>query len=244
MIIDYDVITSKGERPVNEDCVRVIDRGETKVFVLADGLGGQGFGDLASHAAIDAVEEFMKNNEFDGEFVKNCLACANNGVLKAQEEKEYFDMRTTLVLLVIHEEKAYWGHVGDSRLYVFSNNKYEYRTPDHSVPQALLNMGEIKEEDIRHHQDRNRLLRALGNNNDGGEFVFDIDESDVNISGRDFLLCSDGFWEWIVEKDMSKVLKKTSDAHICLKNMSNKVLTDGFGNNMDNFSAILVRCRR
>lgn len=242
-MIEYDLITSKGERPVNEDSVRIIDRGDMKVFVLADGLGGQGFGDVASAAAVDAVEKYALNNEYSDDFLYNCFARANEGVVNAQKEKDYYDMRTTLVVLVINGDKASWGHIGDSRLYVFKNCKYEYRTEDHSVPQALLNMGEIREEDIRHHSDRNRLLKAIGSSNEDEDFSFVADESGVNIEGRDFLLCSDGFWEWIVENDMSKILKKSKKTHICLKDMSNKALTDGCGNMMDNISAILVRCK-
>lgn len=241
MNIEYDLITSRGERTLNEDCVRIIDRGETKVFILADGLGGQGFGDVASCAAVDAVEKYTMENEYNPDFLKNCFIIANEGVVNAQKQRDYYDMRTTLVILVIKGDKASWGHIGDSRLYAFKNSKYEYRTEDHSVVQALLNMGEIKEDDIRHHSDRNKLLRAIGNDSEDG-FQFEIDESDVTVQGRDFLLCSDGFWEWIVEKDMSKILKKTKSAHLCLKNMADKALTDGFGENMDNLSAILVRC--
>lgn len=239
---DFDLITSKGERTVNEDSVRIIEKNDFTVFVLADGLGGQGFGDVASNAAVEAVKEYALNNDFDDDFIKNCFICANEGVLNAQREKDYYDMRTTLVVLVVANEKAYWGHIGDSRLYVFKNCRCEKRTADHSVVQTLLNMGEIKDEDIRHHADRNKLLRALGTD-DGDSVKFDICNEPVDISARDFLLCSDGFWEWIIESEMEKLLKKEKDAHICLKNMSNIALVNGFKNNMDNLSAILVRCR-
>lgn len=242
-MIDYDLITSKGERGVNEDSVRIIDKGDMKVFVLADGLGGQGHGDVASAAAVSAVEKYARENDFDDNFLNNCFVIANEGVMDAQLDKDYFDMRTTLVILVIVGEKAYCGHVGDSRLYIFKNNKYVYRTPDHSVTQALKNMGEIKEEEIRFHPDRNRLLKALGSPLEEGDVLFDNDASDVDVKNKDFLLSSDGFWEWIVEKDMQKCLLKYNDAHICLKNMSNIALKNGFSNGMDNLSAVLVRCR-
>lgn len=242
-MIDYDLITSKGERNINEDSVRIIDKGDMKVFVLADGLGGQGYGDVASTAAVSAVEDYAKNNDFDENFLENCFMSAYESVISAQNEKNYFDMRTTLVILVINDGKAYFGHVGDSRLYTFDKGVYEYRTSDHSVTQALKNMGEIKEEEIRFHPDRNRLLKALGSPLEEGDTLFDNDASDVDVKNKDFLLSSDGFWEWIVEKDMQKCLLKYNDAHICLKNMSNIALKNGFSKGMDNLSAVLVRCR-
>lgn len=55
-----------------------------------------------------------------------------------------------------------WGHVGDSRLYYFKNGKIVKRTLDHSVPQMLVARGEIDEKEIRHHPDRNRLVRVMG----------------------------------------------------------------------------------
>lgn len=244
IVHDFDFIISKGERTHNEDFLKIISTQDMTAFVLADGLGGQGYGDIASTSAVSAVEEYLLNNRFEGiETLKNCFASAQKGVLSAQNNYEYEQMRTTLVILVIFKERAFWGHIGDSRLYVFSGDSYEYRTKDHSVPQALCNMGEIKENEIRHHDERNKLLRALGSPEIGEDSLIEIGGENIDVKNKSFLLCTDGFWEWIEEKEMSRKLKSSSCADQWLSAMTNIVTKKGCGKNMDNFSAIAVVCR-
>ena len=207
-MIDYELFSSKGERAENEDSVRIVDKGSLKAFILADGLGGCGKGEIASLAAVKAVENYILENEFDSDMLRNCFVEAQKGVLDAQKENDYYEMKTTLVVLLINGKKAFWGHIGDSRLYVFNGKKYEYRTSDHSVTQVLYKLGEIKEDEIRHHNDRNKLLRALGSEDLSVENLFECGGENVDVFEKDFLLCSDGFWEWITEKEMQKILKK------------------------------------
>lgn len=82
---------------------------------------------------------------------------------KQRQEHKESGMKTTLTCLEIKDEKAKFSYVGDSRIYWFEKNKYKLRTKDHSVPQMLVNSGAIKEKDIRHHEDRSRLLPGNGN---------------------------------------------------------------------------------
>ena len=147
-------------------------------------------------------------------------------------------MKTTAVVLQIRENDIQWAHVGDSRLYVFHKNKYKDRTRDHSVPQMLVNAGEIKEKDIRNHPDRNRLLRVMGIEWDKPKYV--LSDSIEKKDGLAFLLCSDGFWELIEEKQMEKCLKKSKSAKQWLESMKEIVLKQGIGTDMDNFTAITV----
>jgi len=148
------------------------------------------------------------------------------------------ELKTTAVALTIQENKAMWGHIGDSRLYVFNKNKVVLRTLDHSVPQMLVFAGEIKEKKIRKHPDRNRLLRVLGARN--VELKVDYSE-EYNIDDcQAFLLCTDGFWECITEKKMCKFLKKSKSVEEWLEMMAKEVRKNGMGHNMDNNSAIAV----
>ena len=93
-----------------------------------------------------------------------------------------------------------WGHVGDSRLYYFKNGRIVKRTLDHSVPQMLVAAGEIDEKEIRHHPDRNRLVRVMGMEWD--EPKYQVSEPMPEEPGQAFLLCSDGFWENIEEEQI------------------------------------------
>ncbi len=102
----------------------------------------------------------------------------------------------------------------------------------------LVAVGEIKEKEIRHHPDRNRLLRVLGVEVE--ELKHQVSEP-INREGRQaFLLCSDGFWELIEEKKMEATYKKASTPEEWLQEMQKIVMKNGKNTNMDNYSAIAV----
>ena len=147
-------------------------------------------------------------------------------------------MKTTLVILHVGEERIWWGHIGDSRLYYFQNRKLQKRTLDHSVPQMLVAAGQLKEKQIRNHPDRNRLLRVLGVDWDSPKYQ--LAEPEARGGRQAFLLCSDGFWELIDEKKMQHCLKKSGSPAQWLQMMEQIVEKNGQGRNMDNYSAIAV----
>ena len=105
----------------------------------------------------------------------------------------------------------------------------------------LVNRGDIREKDIRHHEDRSRLLRVMGTEWDAPKYQV---VEGISLTKRSsFLLCSDGFWELIDEKMMCKLLKKSATPEEWLKNIEKIVLENGRGSNMDNYSAIAVFVR-
>ena len=134
-------------------------------------------------------------------------------------------MKTTCTVLMIGENGIFRGHVGDSRIYYFRNGKMEDRTLDHSVPQLLAQAGRIREKDIRHHPDRNRLLRVMGIEWD--EPRFELADTLEKGKRQAFLLCSDGFWELVDEKKMMACLKKADSPETWLRQMEQIVLKNG-----------------
>ena len=106
---------------------------------------------------------------------------------------------------------------------------------------TLEHMKEIKEKDIRFHKDRNRLLKAIGNGDPNLEPT--ISRKYKLSSKTAFLLCTDGFWELIDEKEMIGCLRRTSNAKDWVKEMGAIVVSRGKGNNMDNVTAIGVRIK-
>ncbi|MGN0569628.1 MAG: PP2C family protein-serine/threonine phosphatase [Candidatus Fimenecus sp.] len=244
MFIDFAVLSDRGERPINEDCVGTASFGNKHIFVLADGLGGHGKGEVASQLVTEKITEFLTGENTETEtFLEDAFLFAQKALLDEQKKCGASDeMKTTAVVLYIDGNKVSFGHIGDSRLYLIKNRKIVSRTLDHSVPQMLAISGEIKEKNIRHHEDRNRLLRAMGNEWDRERPEYRIDEKNLVVDkSNDFLLCSDGFWEWITEKQMQKVLKKKLSAENQLRKMTDIVLKNGKGKSMDNYSAILVK---
>lgn len=238
-MITYKIYTDVGGREINEDSVGMLEDNGRYCFTLADGLGGHGRGECASAIAVKTALE-MFAEEFDESFLEKCFNQTQENIMNSQQENaELADMKTTMVSLIICDNTACWAHIGDSRLYQFNKNKVVTRTLDHSVPQMLVTTGEIKEKDIRGHEDRNRLLRVMGspwNNNHS----FDISEQVPLEKCQAFLLCSDGFWELIEEKKMMTYLKKAESVEQWMDFMVAEVKANGTGKNMDNNSAIAI----
>ena len=244
-MIEYATVTEIGEKEKNEDAVRVFINQplSTYGFVLADGLGGYGNGDIAADFVTDCVGAAIENTDgFGGVFLDQCFDTAQEMLMKEKEVRGLPSIKTTMVMLLITNNIAQWGHIGDSRLYHFRDGKQLSRTIDHSVPQMLAISGQIKEKEIRHHPDRSVLLRAMGAEWDAP--AYEIAQRHMRtIKGDSFLICSDGFWEWIEEKTMIKILKKNSSAYDALREMTAEVKANGFGKGMDNYSAILVNIK-
>lgn len=237
--MQYDTITSQGGRPVNEDSVGVIEHEGITCFVVADGLGGHGGGDAASRLAVEAFDAVFSGGGSLAELLSDAFLRAQADILREQQRAGLpSQMKTTAVALAIQDGQAAWGHIGDSRLYAFERNKVKLRTLDHSVPQMLVLSGEIREKEIRGHPDRNRLLRVLGVAEDPPRF--ELSEAWPAGQFQAFLLCSDGFWELITEKEMSKLLKKSRTPEEWLAQMRDVVEQRGKNMDMDNYSAIAV----
>lgn len=105
----------------------------------------------------------------------------------------------------------------------------------------LASRGDIRDKDIRRHEDRNRLLRVMGSEWDRPEYQMSNQIPLTNHTS--FLLCSDGFWELIDEKMMCKTLKKSNTPEKWLQSMETVIWENGRGTNMDNYSAIAVFVR-
>ena len=232
------MLTNKGERAVNEDFLDVSITPERLAFILCDGLGGHGNGDIASRFVTEQVKSALEQNKT----VEESIQHAQDALLEKQiAEHAGNSMKTTVTCLALAGDQARFAHVGDSRGYYFEKTKYMLRSQDHSVPQMLVNRGDIKEKDIRHHEDRSRLLRVMGTEWDRPKYQ--VVEGIKLTKRSSFLLCSDGFWELIDEKQMSKTLKKADSPQQWLAAMEEIILANGKGTNMDNYSAIAVFVR-
>lgn len=231
--------TKEGTRPINEDYVAFREEEDNAILIVADGLGGHDKGEVASkHVATFIQKEYhfeSSPKEELGTVIKN----AQNSLLELQRQSNTINasnaMKTTVVVLAINHESAYIAHVGDSRAYVFGKGKKYSRTMDHSVPQMLALAGDIKEKDIRHHKERGSLLRVLGA--PWEKDAYEISERIELKNVKAMLLCTDGFWELIEEKDMMKCLKKAKSPEEWLDMMRKIVEKNGDGKEMDNYTA-------
>ena len=237
--ITYAVFSEPGGRVVNEDSLGVFEQGERSCFVLCDGLGGHGMGDVASSLAVEVFEDQFRKTDDMTNFLGQAFSAAQDVLMAEQVVRNARQkMKTTGTAVVIDDRSAYIGHIGDSRVYLFNRNKVVSRTLDHSIPQMLVLSREIKESQIRNHPDRNILLRVMGVNWDAP--MYELAAPIALRKCQAFLLCSDGFWELIEEADMCRLLKKAESVEQWLMDMVNVVRANGIGKDMDNFSAVAV----
>lgn len=217
--VTYGTLTNRGERAVNEDYLDVVITPERLAFILCDGLGGHGNGEIASRLVVEQMKSALEHNAS----IEEAILYAQQELLEEQRQQNAGDsMKTTVTCLALTDNSARFAHVGDSRIYYFEKAKYVLRSQDHSVPQMLVNRGDIRDKDIRHHEDRSRLLRVMGTVWDAPKYqVVDGISLKKNSS---FLLCSDGFWELIDEKMMCKTLKKAKSPEEWLRAMENIVI--------------------
>lgn len=242
LIMEYTAFTNQGSRENNEDFFGISFHGESCCFAVADGLGGHGGGEIASRVAVDTVCNLFSEKGYSSDFFTEAFDAAQKAIIHEQEKINRFsDIKTTLVLLVIHEGWSYWAHVGDTRLYLFRNGKYRLRTLDHSVSQMLALSGTIRDSDIRHHTDRNRLTHVMGVK--GESPGFECGKPIKNKGFQAFLLCTDGYWELVEESEMESLLRSGSTVEEWVIGMNQVIMKNGAGTDMDNYSAVAVFVR-
>ena len=238
--MDIFQVSKKGGRLVNEDAVMVIDDQKNVSILVADGLGGQGLGDVASNLAVQAAKD-VNDMELDGkEQIALFFKTAQRYLQDEQKRRKMpTKIRTTAVYFVIRNGYMQWGHIGDSRLYLFRRNHFKTRTIDHSIPQMLVNMKEIRESEIRHHPERNKLLRVLGDKSVEPDYV--LSEKVPLKKGQSVLICTDGFWEDIEDATIKKLLKQSHNAGEWIEQMELELLKNSNIHEMDNYSAVAVK---
>lgn len=236
MISTY-IYSNKGTRTINEDFANYNDHESYGIWVLGDGLGGQQNSEVASEAAVTALIDHMNLCENgSSKYMLEGFYKANEAVRELQKSDIHLkEAMTTLVAVSIFENHLDCIHIGDSRFYYFKKGCLTYQTTDHSVSQMAVMLGEIAPEDIRFHADRNRLLKVIGSHPD---IKPDIMEPAISVEPGDaFLLCSDGFWEFVYEIEMEFDLIKSNSPKEWAEHMLIRLLNRR-QNEMDNYTVI------
>jgi PPM family protein phosphatase len=228
-----------GGRPNNQDFCASLQVDNSTCWVIADGLGGHNGGALASKTAAEIVlESFDDNPDISAIALESHIARAQEAILELQQQDPAVaQMRTTLVALISDSRQALWAHVGDSRLYRFQSPGLVTQTEDHSVPQSLAKAAEISQDQIRGHPDRNRLLRSLGEQGPARPSV--LSAPTLLCDTDAFLLCTDGFWEYVYELEMLADLVASTSPEEWLDRAASRLLTRAHGE-YDNYSALAI----
>ena len=214
MIKAYAKSDKGNVRETNEDYFYISNSlDQIQLFLLADGMGGYNGGEIASQLAIQTAKNYIENNFKDIEkdrdsiiqLLGSSMEYANMVVYeKAKENPELQGMGTTLEICLIYNNKAYIGHVGDSRIYRVRKQFIRKLTQDHSYVQKLVKEGTITKEQAEHHPQKNMLMKALGCN----AFV----EPDVMVKGflKDdiLIICSDGLTNLVDQETIYEMASK------------------------------------
>ena len=238
MKIKTACLSDCGGRSTNDDTVRIHEDSDCVWVFVGDGLGGYAGGQQASQAAAEALHNASRRGSLLTDAQMIGAAQQADQAVRAVQRERHGKMKTTLVFLYIEDGRARWMHVGDSRLYHFSDGCLQSQTMDHSVSQMAVLMGEITQQEIRFHEDRNRVLRALGGDNAKPE----LSPTVMLTGGKDvFLLCTDGFWEYVYENEMEQTLRTAKTPEAWLKSME-AILRTRTPSDNDNFTAAAVFC--
>ena len=199
-------------RQNNEDSFLFEQFEKLNILILADGVGGHEDGEIASGYAVNIVMEYIKSNyKLYSDYLHLLVDafCEANKVIyeinleKNSEENKISNrlMGTTLEVLLFDGDVLYFGHVGDSRIYIKDDN-FILLTKDHSLVQYLYSSGALTEEEVKNYNDKNSILRAIGM-----EKHVEVDVSSVRIKPKDIILvCSDGLTNELDDDKISEML--------------------------------------
>ena len=186
--------------------------------VVADGVGGQIAGEVASRLAVETVDDYFKNLKRFSDInrhLEDAIVAANSSVYQAsQENSQYRGMSTTMAITAIIDDRLYTAHVGDSRIYLFRNGKLRQISTDHTWAQEAIEAGLLTREQAKTHPNRNVIRRHLGGSpevevdhrlvlKDGQSAQENAANQGASLRiGDTLLICSDGLTDMISDESV------------------------------------------
>ena len=229
-------------REINQDYYYISENTEIpQVYILADGMGGYKGGEIASKLAVESAARYIKSNFSSNlmekeeilKLVENAVEYANMVVYeKSKEVEELEGMGTTLEICLIYNNKAYIGHVGDSRIYRIRKDVIRKLTKDHSYVQKLIEDKKITRDEAKSHPKKNMLTKALGCT---PYVVPDIRARNFE-RGDIFIMCSDGLTNMVDEKRIYELV--TQDINKAADELINEANAAG---GYDNITVIIIK---
>ena len=231
-----------GKRANNEDRLAHCYSRDALLMVVADGMGGHYYGEIAAQIAVQTlIESFQREAKPEiidpFLFLQKVMSNAHSAILDFTDAHKLNDSpRTTCVACIIQDNIAYWAHAGDSRLYLMRNGKVMTHTRDHSRVQLLMDQGIINEAQAALHPERNKVYSCLG-----GRQTPEIEFSrKTPLEAGDVLaLCTDGVWG-VLSGEMMAVALKNANLMQAVPTLLGQAEIRG-GPNADNLSIIAVR---
>ena len=187
----------QGGRENNEDRLAHCYSRDALLMVVADGMGGHYYGEIAAQIAVqtltDAFQREARPSLMDPFlFLQKNIGNAHHAILDYSAAHKLEDSpRTTIVACVVQDNVAYWAHAGDSRLYLIRKGRIIGQSRDHSQVQLLLDEGLISPAQAETHPERNKVYSCLGGNHPP---EVEFSRKTPLESGDLIVLCTDGIW--------------------------------------------------
>ncbi len=236
-------------RALNEDNFSVVEN--LGLFMVADGVGGQNAGEVASKMAVDTIQSHLNNKknplvgEYNKEFSQDTnrmlggIRLTNSAIYEAgQRNSEQQGMGTTISSVFINGDVMSLAHVGDSRIYRIRGERLERLTIDHSLVEEQLRRGLITETEAAESKNKNVITRALG-----AEETIEIDADEEVLLDRDkILLCTDGLTDMVGDEEILRmILRNGDDPQKACEELVD--VANGKGG-MDNITVVLLYCEK
>ena len=232
---------ARGGRDTQQDALVCLHdpASDTLLLVLADGMGGDGAGELAAEGVVDTArrlwEQGLWREQPGALFLENLCQEAHAELVRRREGLLAGEPHSTVVALLVRGKQAYWAHVGDSRLYRFQGRRCLSRTEDHSVAQLKLRRGEITPEQLAGDPDQHKLLRGLG-----GTSPPEVEHGGAILhAGQTFALCSDGVWAQLSTPELRRLSRRRDQGGALHEAL--RLATARGGEQGDNAALIFVR---
>jgi PPM family protein phosphatase len=230
-------------RENNEDAIEVKQFPDMTICIVADGMGGQAAGEIASKRAIEVIPRELRKNIGQNPTQDHVKTTIRKAIVQANEEimamgaldRDLRNMGTTVVMAVWRKgAELCITNVGDSRAYLVRDDKIEQLTIDHSLAQALVDNKTISAAEAREHRFRNVLWKYLGSKEVG-------EGPEVKIlpikPGDRFLLCTDGLTGPVPDHQVLSFMSQTPDVQQCAEGLGQLALDNG---SRDNVSCIVI----
>lgn len=206
MNVETASLSLLGDREENQDRLSVLQRADTVLAAVVDGMGGHESGAEAAQVAVDDMQRTFGDAALPiadpKAFLRTLLRRAHDAVVALGDDRSVgAKPRATCAVALIQGDRALSAHIGDSRVYLLRDAEVVARTRDHSHIEILLQEGLITEDEYREHPLRNYVEYCLGG--EPGEPTMAISDARLLQPGDIVLLCSDGLWSGADDTDIA-----------------------------------------
>lgn len=228
-------------RKNNEDACFVIPGHD--VYIVADGVGGNNSGEVASRTAVSEIAEFINENDLSCcddtdaifESLSKAVSIANDKIYQmGMESVENRGMATTVVMVYIRGLDAYVANVGDSRAYLMRKGRLKQLTNDHTYVNELVRKGVITQDEAEHHKQKNVITKALG-----AEYFVEPDFYKIGLNKNDIImLCSDGLYGEVNDAQIIESMNNMDNMNDVCADLVEKAIRAG---GRDNITVVCLK---